>query len=65
MPYTIVVLQALAAQFVVGFAAAMVTANKSHRANYWRRFVLRVLWALTGWLLLVAIIWDVFQLIRG
>lgn len=65
MPYTILVLQFLAAQFVVGFVAAGVTANMTTQVNYWRRIVLRGLWALTGWLLLAAIAWDGFQLIKA
>ena len=65
LPYTVLVLQFLAAQFVVGFVASAATANMSNQVNYWRRSTLRWLWALTGWLLLAALAWDGFQWVSG
>jgi len=61
MPYTVIVLQALAIQLVIGFAAALVTGHMGNPVMYWRRKILRALWALTGWLLLAAIAWDTYQ----
>jgi hypothetical protein len=61
MPYTVLVLQCLAVQFVLGFIAAGATANMGPRAIHWRRVLQRGLWGLTGWLLLAAIAWDVIQ----
>lgn len=52
MPYTVLVLQCLAVQFVLGFIAAGATANMGPRAIHWRRVLQRGLWGLTGWLLL-------------
>lgn len=63
MPYTIIVLQILAAQFVLGFIAAGVTANMSLSVIHTRRFVQRFIWAATGWVLLLAIVWDVIHLL--
>ena len=62
MPYTIIVLQILAAQFVLGLIAVAVTANMNHSVIHTRRFVQRSIWAATGWALLLAIVWDVTHL---
>ncbi len=64
MPYTILVLQALLIQFVLGFIAAGVTTNMSLQVIYWRRSLQRFIWGLTGYALLAAIVWDLIQLIR-
>lgn len=64
MPYTILVLQALLVQFVLGCIAAGVTTNMSLQVIYWRRLVQRFIWGLTGYALLAAIVWDLIQLIR-
>lgn len=61
MPYTVLVLQFLAVQFVLGFIAAGATANMGARAIHLRRVLQRGLWGLTGWILLAAIAWDVVQ----
>lgn len=61
MPYTILILEFLAAQFLFGFVAAAVTANMSPQTVYWRRKVLRSLWAITGYALVAAIAYDVFN----
>lgn len=63
MPYTILVLQILAVQFVLGFIAAGVTTNMGAAVVHTRRTIQRALWALTGWALLAAIAWDVVQMI--
>ncbi|WP_150547294.1 hypothetical protein [Pseudomonas marincola] len=60
MHYTILVLWFLLAQFLLGFVAAMVTANMGGTAIYWRRKVLRLLWGATGYLLIGAVALDAY-----
>jgi len=63
VPYTILALQALAVQFVLGFIAAGITTNMGAVVIHTRRTIQRALWAITGWALLAAIVWDVAQMI--
>jgi len=63
VPYTILTLQILAAQFILGFIAAGITTNMGAAVIHTRRTIQRALWAVTGWVLLVAIVWDVAQMI--
>lgn len=65
MHYTVLVLQFLLAQFIIGFIAAMVTANMGAAAIYWRRKVLRTLWAVTGYVLVAAIAYDTYIFFRN
>lgn len=58
--YTLLVLGFLLAQFLVGFVAAMVTANMGATTIYWRRKLLGILWGATGYLLIAAIAYDVY-----
>jgi hypothetical protein len=62
VPYTILVLQILAVQFVLGFIAAGITTNMSALVIHTRRTIQRGIWAATGWALLAAIVWDIVQM---
>lgn len=63
MPYTILILQILAAQFVLGFIAAAVTTNMSGAVIHTRQTIQRSLWALTGLALLAAVVWDIAMMV--
>lgn len=60
MHYSVLVLEFLLVQFLIGFVAAMVTANMGPMAIYWRRRVLRILWGATGYLLIAAVAYDAY-----
>lgn len=64
MPYTILILKFMGAQLLVNFIGAAITSGMRPSINGARRGFMKALWALTGFLLIGAIAWDIFKMFK-
>lgn len=64
MPFTILILKFMGVQLVINFLGAIITSNMSPSINGGRRWLMRTLWALTGFALIAAIAWDLFRMFK-
>lgn len=64
MPYTILILKLMGAQLVINFVASAITSGMKPSINGARRGFMRGLWALTGFVFLGALAWDIFKIFK-
>lgn len=64
MPYTILILKLMGAQLVINFVASAITSGMNPSINGARRGFMRWLWALTGFVFLGALAWDIFKIFK-
>ena len=65
MPYTILILKLMGAQLILNFLGTIITSGMSPSINGARRRLMQTLWALTGFALIAAIVWDLVKMLKS
>lgn len=64
MPYTLLILKLMGAQLVINFVVTLITSGMRPSINASRRKLMQVLWAITGFAFIGAVVWDVFKMLK-